>query len=391
MRLQLLLPAAALALLLLTLWPQGAPAYPGDDFIVVGGGPPSVAAYAGGQFLGVATLRWSLPNYTMYDALLVGDRLVVATGEVGPWIYIYGLDLDRPLAIVRAPGDVSHWLYSAPHLAPVEGGKLWVAASDYGAKRGHLCRLDVEAGHLEDCLDVGLYPHAPVALNGTVYVPLIREPHLAAVAPDGSVRRLRIDLPLKSFQNPHDPVRQLWLSFHMVTTDGRYIYGEGHQLDPGYRLAGAELHVHSYLVAMDLEGRVVAYYPTSAPPPGLPGLAACRGRLFATSPLEGALYVLEAPSLRPLAVLRLGKAPWGAFATPDCRRIYVTDILGAKVYVVDVESLRVVAELRTPMRYPHTVIFVDRDLLGRLGNLKPQVEAVGEVPTPVVACGDYPP
>jgi hypothetical protein len=58
----------------------------------------------------------------------------------------------------------------------------------------------------------------------------------------------------------------------MITTDGSYIYGEGHAIEPGYLLSPITVHAHSYLVAMDLQGNVISYYPTSALPPVSLGL-----------------------------------------------------------------------------------------------------------------------
>lgn len=366
----------------------------GDDvFIVIGGGPPGLALYEGGRYIGSETLGDAWPIYVMYDGFLWNDKLIVTTGEVGRWILIYHLpNLERPATAIKAPGNVSHFLYYNPDIAPLEGGVLHIAVFNTTAKRGYLCALDLIGELISSCVDVGVYPHAPIEYNGEIYVPLIREPYIVRMK-DDVPNRLLVEWRLPSYVNSHDPLRYTWLSFHMITTDGKYIYGEGHVIEPGYRLA-IELHAHSYLVALDGEGNVVAYYPTGALPPGLPGLAVCQGRLFATSPLEGLVYVLQTPNLKPLALMRIGTAPWGVFANPRCDRVYVTDILGGRVYVVDVNTLEVVEVIATPMQWPHTVIFISKDTVDLLKPvLKPyeKLPINAELPPPVLACGDLPP
>ncbi|AFA39411.1 hypothetical protein Pogu_1384 [Pyrobaculum oguniense TE7] len=367
---------------------------PEDTFIVVGGGPPGLALYENGQYVGATPLGDAWPGYTMYDAFLWGDKLVVTTAEVGRWILIYHLpDLSKPATAIKAPGNVSHFLYYTPEVAPLSGNVLYIAVFNQSAKRGYICRLDLEQEVLSDCIDVGVYPHAPVKYGGYIVTPLIREPYLVKLDGGGVTVRVRVEMPWRPYVNPHDPLRYTWLSFHMITTDGKYIYGEGHAIDPGYMLA-VEVHAHSYIVSLDGGGRVVAFYPTSALPPGLPGLAVCRGRLFATSPLEGLVYVLSTPDLKPLAILKVGETPWGVFANPDCSRVYVTDILGGRVYVIDVGSLETVKVFKTPMRWPHTVIFVNGDAATIFKQIVQPLDTIpitGDLPPPVVACGDLPP
>ncbi len=363
-----------------------------DDFIIVGGGPPSIALYINGEYVGGVALNDVWPNYTMYDGFLWGDKLVVTIPEVSRWIYIFYIpDFSRPAVVLQAPGNVSHFLYYTPAVAPLEGRILWLAVFNVTGKRGYLCPLDLGNEVLGDCVSVGVYPHAPILLGGAVYVPLIREPYLV-IYRDGVVGRRLVSVRWMPYVNAHDPLRFTYLSFHMITTDGVYIYGEGHAIEPGYVLSPITIHAHSYLVAMDLKGNVVSYYPTSALPPGLPGLAVCRGKLFATSPLEGSLYVLSTPDLKPLGVLRLGKAPWGVFANRDCSRVYVTDILGGAVYVVDVDTLAVERKIETPMAWPHTVIFIDRDVAERLRSaVAPRIVYNLTYFPPVLACGDLTP
>ncbi|AEA12577.1 hypothetical protein TUZN_1097 [Thermoproteus uzoniensis 768-20] len=388
-----LLPIAlALSLVALASSLLGRPDKP-DTFVILGGGPPSLELYVDGKYVGGVALNGALPNFTMYDGFLWGGRLVVTTPEVGRWIYIYELgDLSRPSAIIEAPGNVSHFLYYSPDVAPVEGGVLWLAVSDFGDRKGYLCPLDLYNEVLGKCVPVGLYPHAPIYLNGDVVAPLMREPYLVVMVGGRSLR-----VPVLAFWPPyvnsHEALRYVFLSFHMLTTDGVYIYGEGHPIEPGYRLSPVDIDAMSLLVEMNSRGQVLAYFPTSAPPPGLPGLAVCRGKLFATSPMEGSVYVLQAPGLKPIAVLKLGKAPWGVFANPDCSEVYVTDILGRSVYVLDVDTLKVVAEYKTHMAYPHTVIFVDSATAKAIERfVKPNIEYnYTDLYPPVLACGDMAP
>lgn len=383
----LIIPFFLLALIFLL--PSPSPEV-SDTFIVVGGGPPSLALYVNGVYAGGVALGDVWPNYTMYDAFLWGDKLVVTIAEVNKWIYIFHIpQFSRPATVLKAPGNVSHFLYYTQDIAPLEGGVLWLAVFNTTEKRGFLCPLYLNNEILGECDYVGLYPHAPVKLNGSIITPLIREPYL--VYKNGEAfTRTPISMPWRPYVNSHDPLRYTYFSFHMVTTDGVYIYGEGHVIEPGYLLS-VNIHAHSYLVAMDKTGRVVSYFPTSALPPGLPGLAVCRGRLFATSPLEGSVYILQTPDLKPLSVVKAGQAPWGVFANPDCSKVYVTDILGGSVYVIDVETLSVTS-IKTPMAWPHTVIFIDGNTVEKLKTVvTPKIVYNFTYFPPVLACGDLPP
>ncbi|AET33265.1 YncE family protein [Pyrobaculum ferrireducens] len=363
-----------------------------DTFIVVGGGPPSIALYIDGVYVGGAALNDVWPNYTMYDAFLWRDKLVVTIAEVSKWIYIFHLpDFSRPAVVLRAPGNVSHFLYYKPEVAPLEGSTLWLAVFNTTEKRGYICALDLSTEVIQSCVPVGVYPHAPVKLGTALVTPLIREPYVVYKT-DGGLKRRLVTVSWPPYVNAHDKLRYSYFSFHMVTTDGRYIYGEGHTLEPGYLLSPISIHSHTYLVTLSPTGEVISYYPTSALPPGLPGLAVCRGKLFATSPLEGAVYVMATPHLKPLSVIKLGKAPWGVFANRDCSRVYVTDIIGGEVYVIDVDTLSVVKRFTTPMAWPHTVIFIDG---AEADMLKPAVSRVFSYNftyfPPLLACGDLPP
>ena len=363
-----------------------------DDFIIIGGGPPSVALYIDGRYVGGVALNDVWPNYTMYDGFLWGNKLIVTIPEVSKWVYIFYIpDFSRPAVVLQTPGNVSHFLYYRQEVAPLSGGVLWLAAFNTTEKRGYLCPLDLTSEVLEDCLSVGLYPHAPILLRGSIYTPLIREPYIV-VYRESSVERRLISMRWSPYVNSHAPLRFTYFSFHMITTDGVYIYGEGHPIEPGYLLSPITIHAHSYIVAMDLQGNVVSYFPTSALPPGLPGLAVCKDRLFATSPLEGSLYILATPHLKPLRVLKLGKTPWGVFANRDCSRIYVTDILGGAVYVINVDNLTVEEKIETPMAWPHTVIFINRDTAAKLAKVvTPRIIYNFTYFPPVLACGDLPP
>ncbi len=371
--------------------PGGEPA--GEDtFIVVGGGPPSIALYIDGRYVGGAALGDVWPNYTMYDAFLWGDKFVVTIAEVDKWVYIFHLpDFSRPAVVLRAPGNVSHFLYYTPNVAPIEGSTLWLAAFNITEKRGYLCALDLINEVISMCEVVGIYPHAPIKLGSSIITPLIREPYLVVRVGERAERRL-VSVRWPPYVNAHDPLRYAYFSFHMVTADGRFIYGEGHLIEPGYLLSPISLHAHSFIVSLTPSGEVLSYYPTSALPPGLPGLAVCKGKLFATSPLEGIVYVLTAPQLKPIAVLKTGSAPWGVFANGECSRVYVTDIIGGAVYVIDVNSVSVIKVIKTPMAWPHTVIFIDKNTAEKI---RPAMALRFTYNftyfPPILACGDLPP
>ncbi len=388
---KLLFSLIPLLLLLLFLIPSPQP--PNEDtFIVVGGGPPSIALYVNGVYVGGAALNDVWPNYTMYDAFLWGDKLVVTIAEVSKWVYVFHLpDFSRPAVVLRAPGNVSHFLYYTPEMAPLNGSILWLAVFNTTEKRGYNCALDLVNEVIQNCVPVGIYPHAPIKLGSSVITPLTREPYLV-FKEGGRIERRLVSKSLPPYVNAHDPLRYTYFSFHMITTDGRYIYGEGHAIEPGYLLSPITVHAHSYIISMTPSGEVIAYYPTSALPPGLPGLAVCRGKLFATSPLEGVVYVLSTPELKPLSILKVGKVPWGVFANRDCSRVYVTDIIGGFVYVIDVESLSIVRRVETPMTWPHTVIFIDNAAAERLKTaVSKRFTYNFTVFPPILACGDLPP
>ncbi|ABO08890.1 YncE family protein [Pyrobaculum calidifontis] len=382
--------ALSAALLYMQFAPSGGEV--GDDlYIVVGGNPPSVAVFNGSKFLGGSYLYDADPYFPMYDSFLYGDFLLVFQGEAGSIIYIYNIsDFKKVYGTVHAPSNVSHLLYGELGLAPLVGSTLYIAVSNFAEKRGYVCALDLDALLLKECISVGMYPHAPIKVGDVVVAPTIREPRLVFYSPsNGSLRVIspRYDWPI--FVNTHDVLRYTQLSFHMITTDGRYIYGEGHLVEPGTRFA-VGVHSHALVVAMDLSGRVVSVAPTNAPPPGLPGLAVCNGKLYATSPVEGLVYVFEVPSLKLVKTIKTGGVPWGAFANPKCTAVYVTDIVGGRVLVIDVRRDEVAKVVKTPMLWPHTVIFVDKEVVEKM-DIQPEVKFKPlEIP-PYLYCGDAPP
>ena len=322
--------------------------------IVVGGGPPSAALVrvnnSGAEVLAGTRLFFAPENATMFDAVVYGNLLAAWTGETGNWLFIY--DLLKP----SLPQTILHFEKGAVQHAfamNLMGDKLFVIELNRTTREARLCRVDVDSGVVEKCVGLPLSPpHHVVARDGLVYVSFTRHPNIAVY--DSELRLVKmVNLPYI----PH-------MFYIFELGNRRYIIYEGHTPDAVAQYDRGIVPPHPMLIVVtDIEGRLVAQRAVYAPWPGAPGIVVCRGLAFVTAPLAGRVYVFEMPMLRLVDAIS-GVAPWGAFANSDCSRVYVTDILGRRVIVIDVTTLRYYS-VETPMTLPHTVIPVDSDAAKR--------------------------
>jgi len=237
----------------------------------------------------------------------------------------------------------------------IMGSKLFIVWLNRTTMEAELCRVDVVSGLIEKCVGLPFKaPHHVIVRDGLVYVSFTRDPKIAVY--DGELRLIRvIELPYI----PH--------MFYIFEYNGRkYIIFEGHTPDA---VAWFELNVTpphpTILVITDINGALVNQRAVNAPWPGMPGIVVCRNLAFVTAPLAGKTYIFEVPTLRLVKAID-GVAPWGAFANSDCSRVYVSDILGRRIYVIDVNTLKY-GYFETPMTLPHTVIPVEeRDIAVKL-------------------------
>ena len=329
----------------------GEPVSGAEYIVVVGGGPPSATLVrvdeSGAEILAGTRLFFAPENATMFDAVVYNNLLVAWTSETGNWLFIY--DMLSP----SLPQSILHFERGAVQHAfamNLMGDKLFVIELNRTTRETRLCRVDVDSGVIERCTGLPFNPpHHVVARDGLVYVSFTRVPKIAVY--DSELRLVDIiDLPYI----PH--------MFYIFELGGRrYIIYEGHTPDAVAQYERGIVPPHPMLIVVtDIQGRLVSQRTVYAPWPGAPGIVVCRNLAFVTAPLAGQIYIFEMPTLKLVKTIS-GVAPWGAFTNNECSRVFVTDILGRRVYVIDVATLRYYS-FETPMTLPHTVIPVGSDV-----------------------------
>ncbi|MGQ0668253.1 MAG: YVTN family beta-propeller repeat protein [Actinomycetota bacterium] len=252
---------------------------------------------------------------------------------------------------------------SAPEAGPDLSALVWVAVE--GAER--VAEVDVAAGRVIERIETPGGPHnITVARYGSVAVALWASDRIAIVR-NGDVEFVELG------GAPHDVkiagnlvvvANQGSARVQLVRFDGRLrrtipLVTDPHDVavDPTGRRAWVSLEGRDDLAVVNLVRRArVRYVSTGERPHDL--LFAPDGNLWVTD-WAGELHVFSTPKGELLRSIELGVEAHHLAFTPDGRFAWITDHGAARVFVVRVRTLRVVASLRFPGAPHHVAITAD--------------------------------